>query len=724
MLKGSPQPLSTLAGASRAVLHPLFSFYAPLSRHALGLYCLILLGVMLMKGFLSFWSRWILIGISREIEYDLRNDLLARLVRLEPEFYVRNRTGDLMSRATNDLNAVRMVLGPGIMYSATTFATMVLAIYFMVKLSPALTLWVLIPVPFVVIAVRYFGQIIHRLSEQIQASLGVLSTRAQENLTGIRVIRAYVQEKPEIAAFDAANRDYVNQNIKLIGSWSLFFPALSALIGITVVILLSVGGKEVIDQRVSLGTFSAFYTFLIQLIFPMIAIGWVTNIFQRGAASMGRLRYILTAEPNISDAGVALAAQQTESMASGNGQRPHVGERRRRAPLARRVADPRRNRVPPFDFRLSQRRGNGSGNVAVLHDINLHVPAGSTLAIVGPTGERQIDARGADRATVGSAARHAFHRGRSIREYPLDAIAARRSATCRRTRSFSARRCARTSRFGVADAAEEHILEAAEIASISGEIQSFPQRFDTMVGERGVTLSGGQKQRTSLARAILRQPKILILDDSLSSVDTDTEERILRRLREVMRQRTTILVSHRDFHGEGRRPDRRDARRADHRARHARRTAGARRLLRRSAPKAIARRGTGGARMSDFREEEKFGKVYDAHLTRRLLKYLRPYRWWVTAAVSMALGVAAMELVGPYLFHIGIDWYIVPGFARNIPRQHAAAGLLWVVIVFVGSHCWRALGCSTRRCASCSGWARKRCTTCARKSSSTCSGCR
>ncbi len=232
------------------MLHPLFSFYAPLNRHALGLYCLILLGVMLLKGFLSFWSRWILIGISREIEYDLRNDLLARLVKLEPEFYVRNRTGDLMSRVTNDLNAVRMVLGPGIMYSATTFATMVLAIFFMAKLSPALTLWVLIPVPFVVISVRYFGQIIHRLSEQIQASLGVLSTRAQENLTGIRVIRAYVQEKPQIAAFDEANRDYVNQNIKLIGSWSLFFPALSSMIGITVVILLLVGGKEVIDHRV------------------------------------------------------------------------------------------------------------------------------------------------------------------------------------------------------------------------------------------------------------------------------------------------------------------------------------------------------------------------------------------------------------------------------------------------------------------------------------------
>jgi ATP-binding cassette, subfamily B, multidrug efflux pump len=544
LLKGSPQPLSTLGGASRAVLHPLFSFYAPLNRHALGLYCLILLGVMLLKGFLSFWSRWILIGISREIEYDLRNDLLARLVKLEPEFYVRNRTGDLMSRVTNDLNAVRMVLGPGIMYSATTFATMVLAIFFMAKLSSALTLWVLIPVPFVVISVRYFGQIIHRLSEQIQASLGVLSTRAQENLTGIRVIRAYVQEKPQITAFDEANRDYVNQNIKLIGSWSLFFPALSSMIGITVVILLLVGGKEVIDQRVTLGTFSAFYTFLIQLIFPMIAIGWVTNIFQRGAASMGRLRYILTAEPNICDTGVALAAQQTESMASGNGQRPHVGEvAGTSTPIS--AGSPIRGDIEFRHLNFSYpTSGNGSGDVEVLHDINLHVPAGSTLAIVGPTGGGKSTIAALIARLWEAPPGTLFIDGRSIRDYPLAQL--RRSIGYVPQDTFLFSETLRENiAFGVSDAEEERIFEAAEIASISGEIQSFPQRLDTMVGERGVTLSGGQKQRTSLARAILRQPRILVLDDSLSSVDTDTEERILRGLREVMKQRTTILVSHR-----------------------------------------------------------------------------------------------------------------------------------------------------------------------------------
>src|SRR5271170_7864395 len=220
LVQGSPRTLGTLGGFSRRLLSPLFSIYAPFSRHALGLYCLILVIVMLAKGFFSFWTRWILIGISREIEFDLRNDLLARLVRLEPEYYVRNRTGDLMSRATNDLNNVRMVLGPGIMYTATTIATSVVALYFMLKLSPALTLWVLLPVPVVVFSVYFFGQTIHRLSEKIQAALGALSTRAQENLTGVRVVRAYAQEKSEIALFESANRDYVDRNVQLIGTWS------------------------------------------------------------------------------------------------------------------------------------------------------------------------------------------------------------------------------------------------------------------------------------------------------------------------------------------------------------------------------------------------------------------------------------------------------------------------------------------------------------------------
>jgi ATP-binding cassette subfamily B protein len=538
-LQDSPRALSTLSGTARHVLHPLFAFYAPLSRHTLGLYCIILVGVMLVKGFFSFWTRWILIGVSREIEYDLRSDLLDRFLALDPEFYARNRTGDLMSRATNDLNAVRMVLGPGIMYTATTIATMVLAIFFMVKLSPVLTLWVLIPVPFVAFSVRYFGQIIHRLSEQIQAALGVLSTRAQENLTGIRVIRAYAQEEPEIALFDKANRHYVERNIKLISSWSLFFPALSALIGLTVVILLGLGGMEVTDHKVSLGTFLAFFSFLVQLTFPMIAIGFVTNIFQRGAASMGRLNYILRASPNIGNNALS-QYESAATAANGNG--------RDQADAGQASVGSKDSIRGEIEFRHLNfgypSASDAAPNPTVLHDINLHVPAGSTLAIVGPTGGGKSTLAALIARLWEASPDTLFLDGRSIREYPLESLRRAIGYVPQDTFLFSETLSGNIS-FGVDESIEEEVLEAAEIAGISGEIQSFPQRFETMVGERGITLSGGQKQRTSLARAILRQPRILVLDDSLSSVDTDTEERILRRLRDVMRQRTTILIAHR-----------------------------------------------------------------------------------------------------------------------------------------------------------------------------------
>jgi len=517
LLKGSPLALSTLTGTPRAILRPLFALYAPQSRHALGLYCALLVAVMLAKGILSFWTRWILIGVSREIEYDLRNDMLARLVRLEPEFYVRNRTGDLMSRATNDLNAVRMVLGPGIMYSATTLSTMIFAVFFMIELSPSLTLWVLLPVPVVAIAVRYFGEAIHRLSEQIQAALGILSTRAQENLTGMRVVRAYAQEKPEIERFDAANRDYVNRNIQLIATWSMFFPFLQALIGVTFMILLWVGGRQVAEHTITIGTFWAFFSFLVQLVWPMIALGWVTNIFQRGAASMGRLNYILTAEPSIADAAEAAATKQP-------GIRGEIEFRH-------------------LDFTYPTAT-NGSAGVPVLRDINLRVPAGSTLAIVGPTGSGKSTLAALIARLWEAPPDELLIDGRSIRDFPLAEL--RRSIGYVPQDTFLFSDTLRENiAFGVSGVREEQVFEAAEIASISGEIQSFPQRYDTMVGERGITLSGGQKQRTALARAVLRQPKILILDDALSSVDTDTEERILRRLAEVMRGRTTVLISHR-----------------------------------------------------------------------------------------------------------------------------------------------------------------------------------
>ena len=529
-LTGLSQPLSTLTGTARHLLSPLLSHYAPLSQRALAFYCIAIVVAMLLKGFFTFWSRWILIGISREIEFDLRNDILSRLIYLEPEFYVRNRTGDLMSRATNDLNNVRMVLGPGIMYSANTIATAVVSLYFMIKLSGSLTLWVLLPVPVIVLSVYYFGQIIHRLSGTIQAALGSLSTRAQENLTGLRVIRAYAQEQFEIASFEESNREYVNRNVKLIGAWSLFFPALQAMIGVSSVILLGKGGADIMRGSISLGTLLSFFTFLLQLVFPIIALGWVTNIFQRGAASMGRLNYILEAKPKIGDASAAIAA-------NGNGH-----------PAAAASTHPAGAALPEIRGEIEFRHLTFAYPTApddpVLHDISLCVPAGSTLAIVGPTGSGKSTLAAVAARLWEAPPGTIFIDGRSIREYPLQQLRRAFGYVPQDTFLFS-ETLRENIAFGVEESPDSGVVDAARIACIDGDIDGFPQKYETLVGERGITLSGGQKQRTSLARAVIRDPRILVLDDSLNSVDTDTEERILRGLRGVMRDRSTIVIAHR-----------------------------------------------------------------------------------------------------------------------------------------------------------------------------------
>ena len=538
LLNGLPQPLTTLTGTARETLAPFLRLYAPLNTRSLAIYCWIIVGAMLAKGIFSFWTRWILIGVSREIEFDLRNDLFDRFVGLDPEFYVKNRTGDLMSRATNDLNAVRMVLGPGIMYTATTIATSVVALFFMIRLSPGLTLWVLAPVPLVVIAVYHFGQTIHRLSERIQAALGALSTRAQENLTGVRVVRAYAQEKSEIELFENANREYVDRNVQLIGTWSIFFPALTALIGVSFVILLGRGGILVIEQRISLGTLVSFYAFLGLLIFPIIALGWVTNIFQRGAASMGRLMFVLRAEPNIRDgAATAPGASGSNGEASVRRSDGQAGETGAEIPIRGEIDF----RHLTFAYPTTM---EGSSNEPVLHDISLHVPAGSTLAIVGPTGSGKSTLAALIARLWEAPPGTILIDGRSIRDYPVAELRRAIGYVPQDTFLFS-ETIRENIGFGVDNVLDEAVLEAAEIASISGEIQGFPERYSTILGERGITLSGGQRQRTSLARAIVRKPKILILDDALSSVDTATEERILTGLQNVMRERTTVLVSHR-----------------------------------------------------------------------------------------------------------------------------------------------------------------------------------
>jgi ATP-binding cassette, subfamily B, multidrug efflux pump len=525
-LSGNARPLGQLNNSMPALAHWFALAYQPSSKRTLIIYCLAALVLTALKGVFLFWMRWVLIGISRDIEYDLRNDLLDRLLTMEPEYYVRNRTGELMSRATNDLNQVRMVLGPGIMYSATTLVTMVLAVILMLRLSPTLCLWVLIPVPFGALAVRYFGKLIHSFYEKIQASLATLSAKAQENLTGVRVVRAYAQEEAEIRGFEAPNREYVTYNLKLIGAWSMFMPGLTALIGLTFVFVLWFGGLQVMDHKISYGEFVAFYAYMVQLVFPMVALGFVTNIFQRGAASMGRLNYILDARPGIDDA-QARPSSAKEQTIQGEIEFRHL------------------NFTYPTKRQGAGADGNGhSAGQPVLQDINLCVPAGSTLAIVGPTGSGKSTLAALVARLWEAPAGTLFIDGRSIREWPLGDLRRAIGFVPQDTFLFS-ETLRQNIALGVDDIVDEKVVDSAEVASIAAEIADFPAKYETMVGERGITLSGGQKQRTSLARAILRDPRILVLDDALSSVDTDTEERILRRLKEVTRHRTTILISHR-----------------------------------------------------------------------------------------------------------------------------------------------------------------------------------
>jgi len=530
ILAGSPRPFQSNTHAQALAgdwLSRTIPFYAPHSRHALGIYCLILIICVLLKGAMSFTTRWVLIGVSRDIEFDLRAGLLDRLLLLEPEFYVRNRTGELMSRATNDLNNVRMVLGPGIMYTGQTLVTMVIAIVIMARLSPALTWWVLLPVPVVFVAVRHFGKVIHDLYETIQAALATLSAKVQENLSGVRVIRAYAQEEAEIRGFDEPNREYVARNIKLIRTWSMFMPSLQALIGISFLIVLWQGGHELLRGQISLGALIAFYSFLGLLVWPMIALGWVTNIFQRGAASMGRLNYILRAQPQIDDRRASVAAN---------------------APIAGEVEF--RNLTFTFPTNIA---GNGAassassnGNAAhpVLHDINLRIPAGSTLAIVGPTGSGKTTLAALVARLWEAPEGELLIDGRPIREWPLDTLRRSIGYVPQDTYLFG-ETIGGNIAFGLPNYDLHQVRKAAEIASLDSDVEGFANKYETVVGERGITLSGGQKQRTAIARAIIRDPRILILDDSLSSVDTQTEERILTRLRGIMQGRTTILISHR-----------------------------------------------------------------------------------------------------------------------------------------------------------------------------------
>jgi len=487
--------------------------YLGVNREKLLTYALLLLAVAGAKGIFQFLTRWIMIGISREIEFDLRNDLFRHLEGLSYSYYQRTRTGDIMARATNDLNAVRMLLGPAIMYSANTIVFTAGALAFMLSISPKLTFYAFLPLPVVSITIQYFGRLIHERFERIQAMFSEISARAQENFSGARVIRAYVQEEAEIAAFETSNREYIWRSLKLVRLMGMLWPTLEIMLGFAIVLALWLGGREVLYGHMTVGAFVAFNTYMVQLTWPVIALGWVINIFQRGTASMGRINEILVEQPEIAD--------RSQLDAGGKSVPAQIeGE---------------------IEFRNLSFAYNDS---QVLHDVNLRVPAGSSLAIVGPTGSGKTTLVSLIPRIYDAAPGSVLIDGRPVREYALALLRQNIGFVPQETFLFS-ETVRENIAFGKEDATDEETRAAAAGASIAEDIESFPERYRTLVGERGITLSGGQKQRTAIARAIIRNPRILILDDALSSVDTHTEDKILNHLREIMRGRTTIFISHR-----------------------------------------------------------------------------------------------------------------------------------------------------------------------------------
>jgi ATP-binding cassette subfamily B protein len=471
----------------------------------------LLVAIALLKGVFLYAQRWILIGISREIEFDLRNDLFRQLEMQDSGFYERYRTGDIMARMTNDLNAVRMLLGPALMYSANTIFFTVGALFFLLRISPWLTLVAWAPMPVASILVQYFGRKIHDRFERIQESFSEISSQAQENYSGARLVRAFAREESQISLFEMLNRRYIARAQRLVQLMGMLWPTLEFILGISMIITLLVGGHEVIVHRITPGQFVAFNTYMILLIWPIIAVGWVVNIFQRGTASVKRIDELLSAKPAIDDSGADASIPSNTIL---------------------------RGEIDFRDLNFSY------GDTQVLHDISLHIPPASTIAIVGPTGSGKTTLANLISRIYEAPEGSLLIDGRSIRAYPLAVLRHNIGMVPQETFLFSETIRGNLA-FGVPDADPEDMLEAAEAAHIRREFEEFPQGFETMVGERGVTLSGGQKQRAAIARALLRRPAILILDDALANVDTYTEERILNGLGTYTATATTILISHR-----------------------------------------------------------------------------------------------------------------------------------------------------------------------------------
>ena len=475
-------------------------------------YAAVLLALAAAGAVFRFLMRRIMIGASRDIEYDLRNDFFAHLQRLDLGYYQANRTGDLMSRATNDLNAVRMMVGPAVMYTSNTVLTFVVGISLMLSIDWRLTLIALIPLPMVSLSVHYFGRVIHHRFERIQAQLSDISAVAQESLSGVRVVRAYGQEPFEIERFRRANAEFVQRNKALIRIQGMYFPSMTFFMGLGALLVLWIGSREVVSGRISLGELVAFNSYLLMMGWPMIAFGWVTNMLQRGSASWKRMLEVMDAVPAIADAPP--------------GERVDLQEVR-----------------GDIEFRHLT---FAYGDRVVLRDISARIPAGTTAAIVGATGSGKSTLLNLLPRLHDAPPGTVFIDGVDVRRIPLATLRGAIGFVPQEPFLFSAT-LAENIGFGIpaADATPARVRDAAAVARLDKDVADFPKGYDTVVGERGITLSGGQKQRTAIARAVVTDPKILVLDDAMSAVDTYTEEEILHRLAGVMRQRTSIIVSHR-----------------------------------------------------------------------------------------------------------------------------------------------------------------------------------
>ena len=472
-------------------------------------YAGLIVGLSVVQGFFRFWMRKLMIGASRKIEYDLRNDYFAHIQTLPVQYFRNTPTGDLMARATNDLDAVRMLLGPGVMYFFDTVILFFAALAFMLTINVKLTLFGLLPLPVLTLMVNRIASTVHHRFRDIQEQYGHLNTKVQENLSGIRVIKAYVREQSEIESFRTVNEEYVRRNRILIHIRSLFFPLMMTLSGASFIIVLWLGGRQVIGGQITLGDFVAFGGYLMMLTFPMMMLGWVVDLFQRGSASMKRIQRVLNEPPFLRNDGVLSEVPIQGAIEFSN------------------VSFSYNEDGPP-----------------VLKDIHLKIEQGTTLAIVGRTGSGKSTLANLIPRLLEATAGEIRIDGVPIQNIPLHQLRASIGYVPQDPFLFSDSLWENIA-YGVEDVTEEQIREAARISRIQKDVEDFPQRFETLVGERGVTLSGGQKQRATISRAIIRNPKILILDDALSSVDTHTEEEILNHLKGVMRNRTSIIVAHR-----------------------------------------------------------------------------------------------------------------------------------------------------------------------------------